>query len=410
MNNFVNNTIESSKAAYDKALTFGNDLAEKSEFLNKSVGLLSTIIKLAKKISDYYHFSLSSSVITLGGRAGRAKDILDLFSLPKVVAELLTPERDKNTNKPLVDKNDGGYVFFLTNAQRSIEKKVERVFLLAHASLKTLRILDKLSVIDISRFSKWTLDNAGNLSVLEAVTNGFMVISGTFSMLDTRKELAKSKAEINTETAKTDKWLTRGSLIGRLKANSVTEDQITDLVTKYGKKQRDASRGILATYDKRDVIEQKLRNIDTLPEAERPAARAKLESQLASLDAEKARCEEKQGKYGARLEDIRNRNFEALAGKLENQDIVFKIQKHKIDRLKAEEKQTISRVKMVSTAAKVALIALSLAFTFFNTWMIIPTVTVLALGVISDSTALYRMFLEEHKAEFKYPARRLQVA
>lgn len=367
-----------------------SDIADKTEVLGKAANLVAKSIELVQKLN----LVASEAFSRLAKSAERTKNLFDVFAFPRALFEIAAPEINKETGRPVVDSH-GRHVYLLTNAKKSFEKKAEKVCMAVSSFFKSIIGLGKYELIDLSKWKKWTLDSGGNLSVLEFVANSFMIIANFFSLSESASEIQKQNKTLKTEGDKESKWRVRPEL----KALLMNADDATveALKRKFTYKERHFHIEVLSKQQHIHRLEEELRQIEQLPEAQRETSRIEIQAKRLHVQRDLDDASRKMSKYSHRLTHLNNHEYESVANQWSVDKINRKIQNHHNHYENAKDKKYIGMVKIASTISKIAVVALAMTLTALNAWTIIPTIVVLSLGIFTDFTALYRAYLEEHK-------------
>ena len=299
-----------------------------------------------------------------------AIDVFESIRFLGVVTLLFTPQKN---NK-----------YFLYSPEHSIQKKCDRLFLLAHTGCKTIRAASKWKLIDLGYFGK--LKIGPHLPVFTLLTDGLMLASCSFSIWDMWLKITGLNQEEHEIKKKIEFRQDRPlNLAQALQGDQAAFDKLQkNLVDKIEQIKNELALDYKDLYLVNDLLNQ--------PINDRNSPGLKNESDL--LNQKISRLEIKLEKNQTRLQHLNARNYEPLINDCTEKNIIEKVN----DRRKIKEKDfvasKIDQVKLASSIAKIFVITMALVMTAVNVWTTIPTIILLSCGIIADSIGLAKLFLE----------------
>jgi hypothetical protein len=307
------------------------------------------VIDIASKMQWIVSTSLESLSSTL-------KSVVDVFDSIRLLGMLnlfLCPQKN--------------HKYFLFDDKNSIYKKCDRLFLTGHLICKSARVLNKWRLIDLGEIAKAKIGQ--HLGVFHFITDNLMIGSCIFNILDTGDRLKECDKQNQTQAAKLKKWEARPEMLALVKAGNQSE--IAHLQTYWEEK-----------IEKKQKTLVSLQNQFSLQPSDKDQKTISLLKN--SID-----------KLLARLQDVAQRNYEALHEKLSKTNQADKIRKWQFEGEKIGYERTCSWVKIAASVSKIFVIVMAFAFTAFHLTMLLPTLALLACGIISDSFGLAKIAMEQ---------------
>ena len=330
-------------------LRIGEIFTSRLEALEKVTKNSHRVLEIGSRLQVWTSATLDAFTNTL-------KSNVDLFDAIRFVVML---------NLFFSPQKNGKY--FLFDENKSSYKKMDSSFLAAHLVCKSARSLNKWHLIDLGTLAKAKIGNS-SLGVFQFITDSLLVSSCVFHIIDTSERLQECTQRNIKHAKKVDQWVERPASLALIQA----EDQ-QELARLQG-----------IWTNKIAVKKQKIDNLYSeyrwVPVETRKEI-SKLENQIARLEG--------------RLTLAENHNYKALLVDLSRANPSEKIEKlyHADEEVHQERK--IHWVKIAAAISKIAVIAMAFVINAFNVVTLLPTVTLLACGFISDSFGLAKIAMEQ---------------
>lgn len=349
---------------------------------------LEKVVKITYKVIDFVALVQGAVAAPFKSLSTGLKQTAEVFETIKFFGAM----------KTLICPENG--VYFLTNVNNTVQKRLDRVFLAAHSSLKMLSSLNKYSFIKLGKIAKYSI---GHLPVFKFVSDAFVGFSSFFGAWDSIKSLSKVQKNLNNAIVKFDKWEYRETLIALIRGGDQLE--LADLEKKYADKIVKISQKIaLLDQELQHHIEcrEKLsvNSIDStmqkMPENERQLNLNKHVDQAKILSNKIAKLQNLKVKYETREFKIARRDYKSLANELREKDVYAKILKWESVKEENEVRQTKCWLKIANSIAKIVVVSLALTLTAINLWTVPTLLTLLGLGIFADSIGLTKIFYEDY--------------
>lgn len=374
------------RPARSYVLDGGAVVAEKVEPYYRTAKVVYRVIDFIDALTS----KVAKPLLQLSAELRGTTDFIECTRFFGVANEVFTPKKG---------------VYFLTNPKNSWQKIVDKVTLALHSALKMVGAALKYGFITLGRIATFSI---GQLPVFKLVTDGFYAISSFFGAWEARNRIR----QLNSSVKHADKQITAWENFEQQNVliHLGEETELRTLKTKFE-----------AVIKKRTaMIEEKQKQLPKLEEARikalakangnadasKPKAKAKA---IAALKGEIAKCEARIALCKGYLEKISAKDYSGLAEAIKldlvknpealqkegavQKAIDAKIRKWEV--IKAEVRS--SRMKIISSACKVAVISCALTFTALNTWTFPFLITVVSLGLLGDGCSFVRVFHDRYR-------------
>jgi len=372
------------------------------EVLNKIVSENEKLEKVAKnfvRASDMAALITGSISSSLSSMTENVRNYTIVYDSVKIFG----------ATKALVGRDeDGKYIW--TNPKNTWQRVADRVFLFAHSAFKTYRGVVKAGLATYGELAKNII---GSLPIFTFLMDGLVTISNIFSIWDLSiSGLPKANKKIADAEQHITKWKCRKLDIEFLRSIG---DQIT--VKRYENKYLEKSKTLDKKLADTNAALEKVKAESNFPVLGTDSTSLKAYKQkMSDCQQEINSLQEKINHIGTkiiqnngRLDKIRNHDYAGLAADLAKGPIDAKIRKWEVVKSNSGIPLTQSWLGVAHAISKIAVIVVALTVTAINLWTLPFALTVLSLGMLSDTLGLVKLLQKDFDKPAPIPSTTLAI-
>lgn len=360
---------------FHHSLRSGDKIAQRADAMDKTAKLTYRWIDLIEVLTN----SVSAPVKLL---SSRMKILSDMFEATRFfgVASVLTSQNHKG-------------VYYLQNKRNSWQKCVDRICLLAHTAFKMINGGNRYGLCDLGPILP-SIKIFGSLTAFKFITDGFMVISSFFGIWDSALTLKRTKEEMKTINYKIEKWEYRPLQSALIRKGNQVE--IGEMKTLCARKISSTSSEMAKTQAELNKVNSSISSekMAKMSPEERQRVMKETSIKAKEISEKIAHMQIVKNKFEIRLSRLNTGDYESVANELDKKNADLKLKKWELMKNYAETQQTAHWLKIAASAAKIAVIALALSMIALGIWTAPWMVTLLSIGIISDSIGISKIFYE----------------
>lgn len=373
--NAINNLVNKAGNGICDGLEIAAYTVTHNEPLEKVAKITGRIISIAEIVFN----GLSEALSNFSSQVRDSIIVFETLRFVGIVNLLISPKNGK---------------YFLTDPQNSWQKRIDRVNLAFHCSFKSFKGLSRFGFVSMGVMAKNVI---GKLPIFTLVMDSFMLVSSFFSTWDSLGvNMPKARKKMAEADDKIDKWENRQTEIAYLKANIETE--VVHYEEKYSTKSIELNTKLGELEKKARLNEDKLlkANEETqLPKAAQEKIISECKAEAIILSREIDKVQVKQQKNEDRIAKIAAKNYKGLAEDLEQKNVNLKLRKWEVCKANAKQEQSKTWLRVANAVAKFAVITVALTLAAISLSTTPALLSLLAMGVLSDSIGLSKLLVEE---------------
>ena len=359
-------------------------------FISSTTDPLEKLAKVSHRSIDFIQTFFKFSVKGLVALSSRLKDTVEVFEAVHIV------ERYKEMFFP--DAN-GKYFYEVNNWKKCADRTLLTVF----STMKTTWFFYTMGLVSLGAAGTVSI---GSLAVFKLVTEGFNVGSSIFGAWDSTDKVFEMRSKSKQVKNKIEKWGNYADYLAKVKAGDA--DTIAKLETKYVTKTfllKYEGEAIQTKLDKVKlysnildgndlVVSEELNKKLVKKSPEELKEKFKVKAQM--LADKVATLQAARNVFEVRLADIQAENYSGLSEKLAQIDANFKLKKWEVIKKNCTTQSTKSWLNILNKIFKIASISLAMTLIAINYWAAPVLLTLLGLGIISDSFNLTKHIYDHY--------------